>query len=413
MTPRPTTPRPAYRGYRSFDYLDAGQDYRAFEMAKELDRVPGTLVALDVPQEERVEALIAAHPMISLHEHLGIFPADVRETPDLVRTGRMPTAFEGLAHSRWDAVFDNLMDGICTIHSSGGWKWTEVIHDLGIRLCDIAHQDFVVHAKSVADIHTAKREGRLAWIASMEGAAMIENELDRIEILFGLGVRALGIAYSEGNALGAGLKEPRDGGLTVFGRRAVARMNKVGMLIDCSHCGDQTTLDTIEFSEQPIVLSHIGARALQDSNRLAPDHVLEACAEKGGVIGIECAPHTTVSPDHPKHSLEAFMDHFEYIRALVGIDHVAFGPDTVYGDHVGLHDVYSANLSIEESRAAGATSADAHPNSDRVEWVAGLENPTEGSYNILRWLVRADYSDADIAAVMGGNVLRVLEQVWP
>jgi len=103
---------------------------------------------------------------------------------------------------------------------------------------------------------------------------MIEHDLDRIDLLFGFGVRALGITYSESNALGNGLKEKSDGGLTAFGRKAVERMNKVGMLIDCSHCGDQTTLDTIECSEKPILLSHIGARALWDSNRLAPDEVL-------------------------------------------------------------------------------------------------------------------------------------------
>ena len=106
----------------------------------------------------------------------------------------------------------------------------------------------------------------------------------------------LGITYSESNALGSGLKEKRDGGLTAFGRKAVARMNKVGMLIDCSHAGDQTTLDTIETSRKPIVLTHIGARALWPSNRLAPDEVLKACADKGGVIGIEAAPHTTITP---------------------------------------------------------------------------------------------------------------------
>ncbi|MEZ4414776.1 MAG: membrane dipeptidase [Gemmatimonadota bacterium] len=403
-----------YRGDRSFEYLEPGADYRAFELAPELGRVPPFVVPLSAEQEAQAQRLAASTPMISLHEHLGTFPADIQQTPDMVRTGRMPTAYEGLAHGLWDAVFDNLMDGICTIHSHSGWKWTEVVHDLGMRLCDLAHQGFVFHATRVDDIHRAKREGRVAWIASMEGAAMIENELDRIELLFGLGVRALGIAYSEGNQLGAGLKEPRDGGLTVFGRRAVERMNKVGMLIDCSHCGDLTTLDTIECSEHPIVLSHIGARALWDSNRLAPDEVLEACAAKGGVIGIECAPHTTVSPAHPKHSLESFMDHFEYIRALVGIDHVAFGPDTLYGDHVGLHDVYAANLSIKESRSGREREAKpAVPGFERVPWVEGLENPTEGSHNILRWLVRSGYGDADIAKVMGGNVLRVLGQVWP
>ena len=246
---------------------------------------------------------------------------------------------------------------------------------------------------------------------------MIENELDRIEILHGFGVRLMGVTYSESNALGSGLKESRDGGLTVFGRKAVERMNRVGMLIDCSHAGDQTALDTIEASEVPIVLSHIGARALWDSKRLAPDEVLEACARRGGVIGIEAAPHTTITRNRPRHTIESYMEHFEYIVELVGIDHVAFGPDTLYGDHVGLHGVYSDGLSLRESRGTAVPVSDGgsgdggapHP---QVAYVEGLENPTEASHNVVRWLVRNGYSDEDIEKVLGGNVLRVLREVW-
>jgi len=62
-----------------------------------------------------------------------------------------------------------------------------------------------------------------------------------------------------------------------------------------------------------------------------------ACAAKGGVIGIEAAPHTTLSANHLLRSIESFMEHFEYCVNLVGIDHVAIGPDTLFGDHVGLH----------------------------------------------------------------------------
>jgi membrane dipeptidase len=399
--------------YESFAYLDPERDYRRFALATEVDRVPPAPVPLGPDEERRVERLLRDTVLISLHEHVGVFPQDIRESPAYVGEGRMATAFRGLAAAHWDCVFDNLMDGICTIESRSGWKWTEVLHDLGMRLCDLAHQDFVIPCHRVADILRAHDEGRVAWVASMEGAAMIENELDRIEILYGFGVRALGIAYSEANALGSGLKEPRDGGLTTFGRRAVERMNKVGMLIDCSHCGDQTTLDVIAASEQPIVLSHIGARALWDSSRLAPDEVLTACAAKGGVIGVEAAPHTTITRNRTTHSLDSVMEHFEYIKELVGIDHVAFGPDTVYGDHVGLHGVYAANLSIKEAQARrGAGGESPNPPFQKVEYVKGLENPTEGSSNLIRWLVKHGYTDEEIAKVMGGNVLRVLEEVW-
>jgi len=401
-----------YTGYRSFQYLSEGVDYRPFSLANELDRVEPYVVALTDEEEERATSLLESSILISLHEHLGLFPADISETPAMVREGRQATAFEGLAHSHWDAVFDNLLDGICTMHSKGGWKWTEILQDLGIRLCDLAHQDFLIHATRVEDIQAAHDEDKVAWIASMEGAAMIENELDRIEVLYGFGVRALGIAYSEGNALGAGLKEPRDGGLTVFGRRAVERMNKVGMLIDCSHCGDQTTLDTIEVSEKPIILSHIGARALWDSNRLAPDSVLEACAQKGGLIGIEAAPHTTLTYNRRTHDLDAFMEHFQYVEGLVGIDHVGFGPDSLYGDHVGLHNTYSANLSLQEAHGGKKGEEGRNMEFEKVEYVKGIENPTEGSINILRWLLKHGYSDEKIGKVMGGNAIRLLTDVW-
>ncbi len=91
---------------------------------------------------------------------------------------------------------------------------------------------------------------------------MIENELDRLDVLFGLGVRMCGIAYSESNQLGGGVKDPGDGGLTRFGLDAVRRMNRLGMAIDLSHTGDVTAMQTCEASERPVFLSHSGARAL-------------------------------------------------------------------------------------------------------------------------------------------------------
>jgi membrane dipeptidase len=397
--------------YESFAYLEKGTDCRAFQLAPELDRVPSHLVPLTPEEEMQAERLLAEHIYISLHEHVGVFPSDIQESPEYTHEGRMATGFRGLAESHWDAVFDNLMDGILNIESKSGWKWTEVIHDLGMRLCDLAHQDFVVHATTVDDILRAHDEERVAWIASIEGAAMIENEIDRIDVLYGLGVRAMGITYSESNALGSGLRESRDGGLTVLGRRAVERMNKVGMLVDCAHCGDQTTLDVIETSVKPITLSHIGARALWNSNRLAPDQVLKACADKGGVIGVEAAPHTTLTRNRTTHSLESVMEHFQYIEDLVGIDHVAFGPDTIYGDHVGLHDVYAAALSIKHAHGSGGSGPE-NPPFEKVEYVAGLENPTEASKNIVRWLVKHGYSDEAIAKAMGKNALRVLRDTW-
>jgi len=395
-----------YDGYTAFDYLEPGTDYRVFELADALDVFPNYLIPLAEDEEKRVLDLAAKTICISVHEHPVIFPKHLeRDVFDFNREGRQSCAYEALSGGYWDCIFDNLMDGTCTIHSKGGWKWTEVLHDLGIRLCDLSHQSMVIRCEKAEDIVRAHKEGKIALVPVIEGAAPIENELDRIDILYGFGVRVLGVTYSESNALGSGLKEDSDGGLTYFGRQAVERMNKVGMAIDCSHVGIRTTLDVISHSKKPIFLTHIGAKALWDSKRLAPDEVLKACAGKGGVIGIEAAPHTTLTANNPNHSVDSFMEHFEYIKDLVGIDHVTFGPDTLYGDHVGLHHAFAAHLSTKGTQGPTA-------DFEEVEYVKGIENPTQASHNTLRYLVKKGYSDEDIAKVMGQNTMRLLKEVW-
>jgi membrane dipeptidase len=393
-----------YKGYSSYDYLEKEYDYPEYVMPK-WNWAGENLLPLTPEQEQRVEMLAERNIFIALHEHPVYFPADIAQTPAYNHDGRAVTAFDALAHSYIDCVFDNLMDGTCNITSKAGWKWNDVLHDFGMRMCDLAHQDFLIPCRRVEDIQRAFEEGKIAWVPVLEGAAPIENELDRIDILYGLGIRLMGITYSESNALGSGLKEDHDGGLTKFGRQAVARMNKVGMLIDCSHCGPKTTLDTVEQSEYPIVLSHVGARALWDSKRLFTDDVLKAVAARGGVIGIESAPHTTMTRTHNTHDIHSVMEHFEHVANLVGIDHVTFGNDTLYGDHVGLHHVFAAHLSTQDTKNIQA-------DYEEVRFVKGIENPTEASINILRWLVKAGYSEADIQKIIGGNTLRVLKQVW-
>jgi len=141
---------------------------------------------------------------------------------------------------------------------------------------------------------------------------------------------------------------------------------------------------------------------LSDVRRFKPDSILKAIADKGGLIGVEAAPHSTLTKKHPEHNVESVMEHFEYIKDLVGIDHVAFGPDTNYGDHVGLHRVFSAALSISQ----------AFNTENEVPYVKGMENPTESSWNPARWMVKHGYSDADIARAIGGNIIRVLKDIW-
>ena len=394
--------------YTSYEYLEAGKDYKDIDWV-DWDWAGRHVIELEPEEEARLEEILAKNPYISLHEHPTFYPKDMSSADvifDAMRQGRQACGYEALSYSNLDCVFDNMLDGVNVISSPNGWKWIDIIHDLGMRLCDLAHQDFLIQCKKVEDIYRAKAEGKIAWVPCIEGAACIENEVDRIDILYGLGVRLLGVTYSESNALGNGLKEDSDGGLTMFGRECVERMNKVGMVIDVSHCGRKTAVDAVTYSKKPIIASHLGSKSVWNIRRLSTDDLFEAVAEKGGVIGIESAPHTTMSPGRLTHDLDAVMEHFEYVKNLVGIDYVSFGPDTLYGDHVGVHHAFAKALSIAASSKLGV------PEYEEVPFVKYIENPTEASWNIPRWLIKHGYSDEEIAKVIGGNAIRVLEENW-
>lgn len=403
-------------GYEAYQYLEPTVDYEDFELVPQRDRVPSSDgLELNGEQEARASRLLTESLVISLHDHPSVLPKDLTRYRDLTRTGRDRMGYDGLADSGLSAVFDNFLAVSTYITSQAGWKWGDVIVDLGMRFCDLAHQDQVVKAGTVEEILSAHERGKLALVPSLEAATMIENEVDRIDVLYGLGVRQMGIAYSEANTLGTGMKEKRDGGLTYFGERAIRRMNKLGMAIDTSHCGDLTNLDVIRTSNVPVFITHAGARSVWPSQRMKPDEVIRECAERGGLIGIEAAPHTTLSREHPSHSLLSVMDHFLYIADLVGIEHVAFGPDTIFGDHVALLDAEKAwQYDDDPFRVRVATNGDSAAALDypRVAYVNGLENPGECFQSIIRWLVLHDYSDDEIQRVVGGNIVSVLKEVW-
>jgi membrane dipeptidase len=394
-----------YTGYTSYSYLRPDIDYEAFELAAELDREPAYEIALNDDDRKRADRLVDESVIVSLHDHPVVYPLNTDEFHAYNRANRQHTGYAGLARSGMTAVFDNLMDGEGLITSTSGWKWDETVYDLGMRLCDLAHQDYAVVGRTVDDILAAHRNGQLAVIFGLEAATPVENEVDRLDILYGLGIRQVGIAYSEANALGSGLKEERDGGLTEFGHRCVERMNQLGMAIDLSHAGDQTSMDTIAASEKPVLITHAGARGVWNSPRMKPDELVIACAERGGLIGVEAAPHSTLSPHQPVQDLESVMDHFRYLADLIGIDHVAFGPDTMFGDHNALQRVFTPRW--DRGRKWPMPQAQEEP-----PYVAGLENPAENFRNITAWLVGHGYSDEDIQKVIGANIVRVLTQIW-
>ena len=389
--------------YTSYGYLPADERFNKITLAPEFNRVPPYEGALKDDERVRAEKLVRENITVSLHDHPVRFPDDMRETPEYNRTGRQHTAFAGLKKSGMTVIFDNMMDGTACVTGNAPWRWLDIITDIGMRSADIAHQDEVTIVRTIADIEYAHSENKVGLVFGLEASTPIENEIDRLDVLYGLGIRQIGIAYSDSNALGSGLNERVDSGLTDFGSRAVKRMNALGLAIDISHSSDQTGIDACRESNAPVFMTHAGARAIWPIKRMKGDEVLKAVAQTGGVIGMSAAPHTTLSQAHPHHSIDSVMDHFLYCIDLVGIEHVAFGPDTLYGDHVGLHTVFSSLLKTAFSEA---------PPFERVKYVDGLENPTENFWNIAGWLVKNGFSDKEIVAVLGGNIMRALKEIW-
>ena len=132
--------------YRPFEYLEGGADYRAFELAKELDRVPSSPFALDAAQTRRLERILATAPLVSSHDHCIVMPEDIGLIHEYARERRTWTGYAGLAAAGVDVVLEAFLDGM------GGWRWDDVLFDLGMRYSDMAHQDFLYRANTTADL---------------------------------------------------------------------------------------------------------------------------------------------------------------------------------------------------------------------------------------------------------------------
>ncbi len=401
-----------YDDYKAFDYLEAGFDYKGFDLVKH-PRIEPYYVPLDKTEEERFQGLVERSTLIDLHEHPVLWPEDMRDVPELHGLGRHFTAYEALSTSHLDCVFDNLMDGMSYVTSFSGWKWNDVIHDIGIRLSDIAHQNLITHCRTVQDIKDAKENGKIALVLALESATPIENELDRIDVLYGLGVRSMGICYSESNMLGGGMGEAyKDSGLTDFGYDAVKRMNKLGLLIDVGHTNDRTAIEAVEASSYPIYNSHSGPAAIAIGHTNG-DEMLQAMAEKGGVLGVGGAGQGLRTEKYPIGSIESYMECVEYCIDLMGIDHVGCGPDTLYGAHQELYKVWFPRKKghyTREGRAQGRSWSVPEGVVD-PGYVKGLENPSE-YVNIMRWMIKHGYGDGEIQKVIGSNAMNLLESVW-
>ncbi len=167
--------------------------------------------------------------------------------------------------------------------------------------------------------------GRVAVILGFQNANLFDGRIRFVELFAELGVRVVQLTYNNQNDLGGSCYETEDSGLARFGREVVHEMNAAGILVDCSHVGDRTTLDAIKASAKPIAVTHANARALFDHRRNKSDAVLRALSESGGVMG--CATYRNITGDDYCRSLEAWCGMVARTVEIAGIDSIAIGTD--------------------------------------------------------------------------------------
>jgi len=255
----------------------------------------------------------------------------------------------------------------------------------------------VRHIECVQDIRAAKENGQLGVIFGVQNSTWIEQERERIRILYKLGLRTLQLTYMERNWVGDGCLEPENRGLTNFGMQVVRECNRLGILVDCSHVGIQTTLDAVKYSKDPIVISHTAVRAITENPRCVTDEQMKAVAEKGGTIGI-----TTFSPfirSDRAPTLDDYLDHFDYAIDLIGEDHVTFATDWFDGKtkvNWATPWYYPEVTQGKQYEGMGLVGF-----STRAELV-----------NVVERMLQRGYGPQRIKKLLGMNFIRVLSEVW-
>ncbi|MEX2647957.1 MAG: membrane dipeptidase [Alphaproteobacteria bacterium] len=258
------------------------------------------------------------------------------------------------------------------------------------------HAEDYVLVDTAADVARAKREGRLAVAFDLEGSDMLDGDLDMLRLYRDLGVRQIHFAYNRDNAVGGGC-HGADVGLTEFGRRLVAEVNALGLIMDCAHTGHRSSLKIMEISAKPVVFSHTCVHALRAHPRNVRDDQIDACAATGGVVGIT---GIGMFLGANRTETELVLDHIDYVAQRVGPAHVGIGLDFEF-------------LPIDDA-PLGLVRSDWWP--PQFYGGQGL-GPTrfvqpEQMPEIAEGLLARGYGEGDVKGILGANFLRVATETW-
>lgn len=259
---------------------------------------------------------------------------------------------------------------------------------------------WLTKAIEAADFRRAKTEGKVAGFITTQNTEGLDPGLQQLQIAYDLGMRMIGLTYNNQNMVGGGCTDRRDGGVSNFGAKLIARMDELGIIVDTSHSGRQTTLDACVLSERPVVASHTSAAGVFEVDRAKSDEEIQAIAETGGVIGVYAVPFF-LAPSQVV-TIEAMLDHVDYISGLVGWQHVGIGTDwPLQADRQSLEDLFLPmlpDIGFGPEHKIG------------LQNVVGFDDYRDFP-NIARGLVSRGYDDDQVRGILGENFLRVFQRV--
>lgn len=262
------------------------------------------------------------------------------------------------------------------------------------------NSDLLLKATRVADIHQARSQGRLALLYMLQNTTPIHKDVDRLDMFYNLGLRALQLTYNYQNYVGAGCRERHDAGLTVFGVELIEHMNEIGMLVDTSHAGMRTMREAIDVSAKPTIISHTGCQAVHEHVRNTTDENLRALADSGGVVGIcQIRPFLTENTD--RDNVRFYFDHIDHAVKVAGIEHVCIGSDR---DHRVIEDSAAELATLLEEEGAQFQPA------DWPLYMPALNGPRRMEV-VWDGLVDRGYSEDEVERIMGLNLLRLYTEV--
>jgi len=274
--------------------------------------------------------------------------------------------------------------------------WRDTVKTLAAFRRWIRASDGYELVTSVEQVRAAKKAGRMAVTFDLEGMNCLDGSLDMVEMYYDLGVRQMLFAYNKNNLAGGGCHDG-DVGLTQFGRDVVGEMNRLGMVVDVSHCSHRTSMEAMELSAAPCIFSHSNPRALRDHERNIRDDQAKACAATGGVVGVVGIGIFLGDNDTRTATL---ADHVDHLVDLIGPRHVGIGLDYAFEGEDG-----------DDLAAITAAARDYWPEHqyhyDRVDCVRPAQ-----IVDLAEELLRRQYAEKDVAGILGGNFMRVAEAVW-